>query len=439
MKTVAQVLRMVFWMQPMQRALLLFGGCLSIGLFWSGKAPPVVGVLIAVLLPVLTAGMFLRKLVAPRHAMLWPHGRGRLLVGTLGTIVVVTLLLVLGYGLEFIGAPPRYRPDTETYAMWYVLLFVLWSQCTISMFIASRSPAWALLVLIAWLLPGIVMRAIGAEDVPRLLTGPAGIAVAAVMWIVFIGWFLTVRRIGDARWRMREGAVAVNAQLGPLPATREIAMQRWLLNSGTPLSIGLQWAIAAIVLVAVQLAIPRMIGGDSPPRWVTAMMFGTLSLGAAAVGALSWTIAKRSRWLWLTAGRSRPELFGWCEQLMLKTALAVMLPLALLALLMWYFLHSRPVLPPAYLLLAMVAPVLAAGWFGLMQISRRIALDVLAAGILVAGWYFGLILPLFGNRPDPRWELVFAELAFVVLLRGLAYGRWRAADWPRVQPKPTFD
>ena len=63
---------------------------------------------------------------------------------------------------------------------------------------------------------------------------------------------------------------------------------------------------------------------------VNAMLYGTLSLSAIVIGAISFAIAGRSRGLWLSAGRSRLQLHAWCERLMLRVALAIALPLALL-------------------------------------------------------------------------------------------------------------
>ena len=105
-------------------------------------------------------------------------------------------------------------------------------------------------------------------------------------------------------------------------------MTRWLLGSSTPLRIGLQWLLGAALLIGVQLLLARAY--DSPPRMVNAMLYGTLSLSPIVIGAVSFAIAGRSRGLWLNAGRSRLQLHAWCERLMLRVALAIALPLALL-------------------------------------------------------------------------------------------------------------
>jgi hypothetical protein len=433
MKTIWQVLRIAFWMLPAQRLMLIAGVVLTIGFWLAGKwFAPVL--LLAIVLPLFTGGVFLRQLSAPRYAQLWPRGRGRLLAGAFSVMIASTALYLIAYWPAIATAPPEFKARIiEGLGLQYVVLFVFWTQCTIGMFVASRKPVWALVTVVAWLLPGIHMRVTGSDAVPLAMAGPVGFVAALGVWAVFSAWFLTSRRIGTTEWRVRQETVTAGSEGNVVTTTPVEAMQRWLLSSGTPLTLGVQWSLAMLVLMGVQLAVPRLIGGDSPPVWVTAMMFGTLSLAAAVIGATSWTIAKRSRWLWLLAGKTRLELFRHCERLMLKSLLAVVLPMGALSLVLWFSLDVRPSLPPAYLSLAMAGPALAAGWLGLMQVHRRFSLDGLAGVLLILGWLYGLIAPLFRGETEPLWRIVLAELALVILLREVAYLRWRKTDWPRAQ------
>jgi len=254
-----------------------------------------------------------------------------------------------------------------------------------------------------------------------------------VAWTIFGVWYLRTRSIHPPGWAVGgKGSVAATGLgIAEAPVTREAAMTRWLLGSSTPLRIGLLWLLGAGLLIGVQLVLAHEYA--SPPRGVNAMIFGTLSLSAVVIGAISYAIAGRSRGLWLTAGRSRLQLHAWCERLMVRVLLAIVLPLGALGGLAWLLLTPRPALPGAYLLVAMIAPGLGAAWFGLMQLHRRIALDAVGALLLVLGWYYGLAQPLFMGSAEPRWGVVVAQLAMVVLLREVAYVRWRAADWPRNQ------
>jgi hypothetical protein len=432
MKTIWQLLKITFWMLPAQRVMLVVGVTLSIGLCFAGSWSAPQALMLAMVIPLFTGGVFLRQLSSRRHAQLWPHGRGRLLAGTISVMIVCTALYILAYGPAFANTRPVFKAIVlEGLVMQYVVMFVFWTQCTIGMFVASRKPAWALVTLIAWVLPFIVMGATG--QMPEAMASPIGFLAAVAVWVVFSIWFLTSRRIGTTAWRVRQETVTAGSESAAAATTPVEAMQRWLLSSGTPLTLGLQWGLAMLVLLGVQLVMPRLIGGDSPRDWVTAMLFGTLSLAAAVIGAVSWTIAKRSRWLWLPAGKTRLELFRHCERLMLKSLVAVMLPMVVLSLVLWFVLDVRPALPPGYLALAMSGPALAAGWFGLMQVHRKFSLDGLAGLLLILGWVSGLIRPMFRGETEPRWGIVLAVLALVVLLREVAYARWREADWPRAQ------
>jgi hypothetical protein len=419
-------------MLPAQRIMLVVGATLCIGLCLAGSWSAPQALMLAMVIPLFTGGVFLRQLSSRRLAHLWPHGRGRLLAGTISVMIVCTALYILSYWPAFAKTPPGFKAIVlEGLVMQYVLVFVFWTQCTIGMFVASRKPVWALVVFIVWLSPFVVVGATGQQ--PQAMTGPIGFVAAVGVWLAFSIWFLMSRRIGTTEWRVRQETVTAGSERAVAARTPVEAMQRWLLSSGTPLTLGLQWGLAMLVLLGVQLVVPRLIGGDSPRNWVTAMLFGTLSLVAAVIGAVSWTIAKRSRGLWLPAGKSRLELFRHCERLMLKSLLAVILPMSALSMALWLVLGLRPSLPPGYLALAMLGPALAAGWFGLMQVHRRISLDGLAGFLLILGWFAGLIRPMFRGETEPEWAIVLALLALVVLLREVAYARWREADWPRAQ------
>ena len=430
MKSIWQVLKINFWMLPAQRVMLVVGVALSIGLCLAGSWSAPQALMLAMLIPLFTGGVFLRQLSSRRIAQLWPHGRGRLLAGTISVMIVCTALYILSYWPAFAKTPPAFKAIVlEGLAMQYILMFVFWTQCTISMFVASRKPVWALVAFIVWLSPFVVVGATGQQ--PQAMTSPIGFVAAVGVWLVFSIWFLRSRQIATTAWRVRQETFTAGSERAVAARTPVEAMQRWLLSSGTPLTLGLQWGLAMLVLLGVQLVVPRLIGDAGPCNWVTGMLFGTLSLVAAVIGAVSWTIARRSRGLWLPAGKSRLELFRYCEGLMLKALLAVVLPMGALSIALWLVLDLRPSLSPGYLAVAMLGPALAAGWFGLMQVDRRISLDGLAGFLLILGWFAGLIRPMFRGETDPEWRVVLAVLALVVLLREVAYARWRGADWPR--------
>jgi O-antigen/teichoic acid export membrane protein len=99
----------------------------------------------------------------------------------------------------------------------------------------------------------------------------------------------------------------------------------------------------------------------------------------------------------------------------------------------WLLLAPRPALPLGYLLPALLVPGLCAGWLGLMQQHQRSLFDALAGIGIAAGIFYGLVEPAYAAVSDAPWGILGAEVALAVLLREVAWVRWRGADWRRAQ------
>jgi hypothetical protein len=119
------------------------------------------------------------------------------------------------------------------------------------------------------------------------------------------------------------------------------------------------------------------------------------------------------------------------ELRMLLATLAVLAAIAIAAALAWVVVSPHPALPPAYLFAALLTPGLCAAWLGLMQQHRRGIFDVLAGLMIVAGIFYGLVRPLYVGSNEARWEILGGQLALALLLREMAWARWRSADWRR--------
>jgi hypothetical protein len=117
---------------------------------------------------------------------------------------------------------------------------------------------------------------------------------------------------------------------------------------------------------------------------------------------------------------------------MLRVLFATGLPFVVMGAALWWFMPERPSLPGHYLLLAMLAPALTAAWVGLMQVQYRAVLDVSCGLVMIAGMWLTLLLPMISGS-GPRWDLLAAQFALVVVIRQIGIWRWRAADWPRNQ------
>jgi hypothetical protein len=379
--------------------------------------------------PLLAGGVFLRQLSMSRALLLRPHARRRLLAGFVGILVLVTCAWMICYWLAFLPVPPQHRPNASAHVLMFAMTLGFGTQCAVGLFIASRSPLWTLLVLFAWQLPGLLLHLLGVEDAARLLGGPVSLATSVLVWIVFAAWYLHARQIHASSWGSRGRSTSTaGARVDAVPLSRERAMLRWAMGGSTPLRIGLQCLLAAVVMLAIQWAFAH----DSGERSVQAMMFGTLSVVGAVSGAVSSTMAAHARSLWLQARRSRLQLHAWMEWRMVGVALVIFAAVLLVAAVLW-FAMPRPPLPPAYLCCALLAPGLGAAWLGLMQQHRRSLFDALAGLAIIAAWFYGLVQPLYTASATARWDILAAQLGLAVLLREVAYVRWRSADWRRVQ------
>ena len=439
MRTFLQLLRIAFWMLPLQRALTVIGAVVLVaGQFfqprWNtpGLTLPITffGIELMMAVPLLGGGVLLRMLSASRALLLRPHARGRLLGGVIGIVLLVTTAWIVCYALAFWSLPVKYRPDAEAIALMFAMTLSFGTLCSVTLFIASRSPLWTLLILLIWQAPGLMLHLLGAEQAERLAGEPVSLAMSAAVWIGFSIWYLRARRIHASGWSRREGTVEdPRAARVTVPVTREAAMTRWLLGGTTPLRIGMSCLLAALTVLVMQW----IFAGDSGPGPLHAIMFGTLSLIAAAGGAVSRAMAAHARSLWLPSGKTRLALHAWAERQMLLVVAAIFAAVAIACLIVWWLVPGRPALPLAYVLAAVLAPGLAAAWLGLMQQHRSSLFDALAAVAVFAGWFHGLVRPLYGGAVAARWGVLVALLALAVLLREVAYVRWRSADWRRVQ------
>ena len=191
MKTFWQLLRVGFWMLPLQRALTVIGLTVLVGgqLFrlpfnMPGSTLPITffGVMLVIIVPLLAGGAFLRMLCASRALLLRPHARGRLLAGAFGILMLATLCWMFCYWLAFQAVPPKLRPDAEALLLMFSLTLNFGTMCAVVLFIASRSPLWTLVILILWQAPGLLLHAFGVEDAARLLGGPVGVLMSAAVW-----------------------------------------------------------------------------------------------------------------------------------------------------------------------------------------------------------------------------------------------------------------
>ena len=439
MKTWLQILRVVFWMTPVQRWLTVIGALMLVsGLhsFWGYRGNgswvlTVVGVVgTAIMLSMLAGSVSFRMLSASRALLLRPHARARLLASAISVLLLIALAFV---AVDWIAnrqwTPPRYRPDAEYYLLQFSTLFSFGTLAAITLFIASRSPLCTLLILLIWLMPSLLLQAFGLTDSPAMRRGPVSIASCVVAWTLFGAWYMRTRRIHASSWGRRGDSAAVQPVPGSLqPATRDEAMKSWILAGARPLQLGAWCLLAALALLGFQWLMGREVDSAEPLR---ATMLGTLACLAVLVGAVSGGMAVRARSLWLASGRTRPDLHLWVERQMLMALLAIFVAVAMVGGLVWVLVRPSAALSPAYLLAALLAPGSCAAWLGLMQAHRRSLLDILAVAAIVGGIFYAVVGPFYSDRPVARWYLVIGLYVLALVLREVGRARWRGADWRR--------
>lgn len=335
------------------------------------------------------------------------------------------------YWLAFQTVPPKLRPDAEA------LLLMLLADAELRHDVRGgavhrqpSSPLWTLVILILWQAPGLLLHAFGVEDAARLLGGPVGVLMSAAVWAVFAVWFLRARRIHAGAWRRRDvtGDAADPAVNAPqAPATREQAMTRWVLANGTSPGIGLQ------VLGRGPGSAAHPVGAG-PPASVMAlqsMMFGVLSAATLITGAVSQHGAALAG-----AGLGRSHATGTARVDGTPDAAGCRgggdrggsLHAARVG-----AVFTTPGLAAGVPGAGAAGIGLCAGWLGLMQQHHRGFFNALAGTGLAAGIFYGLVQPLYVGAAEAPWMVLAAEIALAVLLREVAYVRWRGADWRRAQ------
>jgi hypothetical protein len=105
-RTFLQLLRVGFWMLPLQRWLTVIGAMVLVTgqLFdlpfnMPGSTLPLtfLGASLVMAVPLLAGGVFLRQLSMSRALLLRPHARRRLLAGFVGILVLVTCAWMICY------------------------------------------------------------------------------------------------------------------------------------------------------------------------------------------------------------------------------------------------------------------------------------------------------------------------------------------------------
>lgn len=439
MSTYLHLIKLAFWMLPMQRWLTVLGLGAMMGLgvlLFPGTQLALnlsaLGGVSAFAILLFLGGAFWRALSAQRVVRLAPHGRRRMLLAVAGIAATIALAWLAWQALFDLGLPPRWRTSAAIHRQLLVGVFAAATWWGMASFIASRSPLAILCVLasviatrvIFWYIPGI-------PTLPQIWRQPWAIALPLLLWALFGAWYLRARRINPPGWLLPGGqsvfgAVAMtDAARTNLP--RRAALERLLLGGTSVMRLLLQWSLVAGVLLLVLNLIGRTSEGDA--RSVAHVSFAALILCPVVVAALAASLVRRARALWLPSGFSRGELFGYIESTLLKLMLGMALVFSVFLLLLWY---SQPWHPATTLPLMLsglfIATLLIAGFVGARPGFWQ---GLVLIAVLTPIWLRAFIAPLFNLTPVGTWWALAAGLVAIVALRELARRRWLKEDLPR--------
>jgi hypothetical protein len=442
MNTFFQVLRLAFWMNPLQRVctgmgvlIMVVGSILALpfGMPGSTLPAPFLGFLLVSAASLLAGGVYWRLVSAPRIVRLAPHGRSRLLVSVFALVLLIAVLWMLQYWLFFLlWVEPRFYPTVSSQFVGMVGFMVSASTLVVGMFIASRSPTAALGLLIWMAVPGILAWLLDIDLLPR--KGPAAsLVMLGVIWIPFSIWYLRARRINRPSMLVAGGQdVLATATVSVCPPrSRDEAVRRQLLGGSSVVRLSVQWFAAAGLLLGIQWVLAR-VGEPSDQQLVTQAMYASLLLCPVVTTLVSSAAIRRSRVLWLVTGSSRAELFAIVERVLFRVTRGLALTFAVWFAVLWITQLPKP---PAGTVLAFATLVLMGQFATYAQLAwlPRWPTAIFAGVGLMLIWRLATVW--FAPEVQRPGAAIVALLMIVGIataaLRGLAQRRWRDGDFPR--------
>lgn len=448
MNTFLALLRLTFWTSPVQRVLTCVGAVIVVA--GGIMAPPLdrpgavwpfgfLGMFFITATGLLMGGVYWRIASAARMVRLAPHGRSRLLVGVLGLLLLVSLLWITQYWMFYLRwVDPRFYPSMFSQLAAVADLLVLASVFAVGLFIASRSPLAALLVLCALLMPHVLFTLFNVNLQQQGIR--RSLLPLAAIWIPFSIWYLKARRISPPRW-LSSGNHDVLATVTAgftRPRSRREAQERLLLGGATVTRFGLQWfallGMLLALLYAVQWSLVRM-GQYVDPVPMAWAMYASLAIYPVVTTIVSFAALRRSRALWLLSASTRAEFLDCVELILRRMHIAVALAFAVWLAVLWLLIpvHVQDASDKLPVVIFQVQQLMALGWFTVYaQLARlpKWTIATAAAGLLMLIWW---LTALAGTRGILVGVLLsIGMLVASILFRTLARFRWLYGDIPRL-------
>jgi len=423
MKGALRVTALLFGALPVQRGLLYIGAALIVlGFLLPAPALGVLallGVTFALVPSVFAGGLLLRYFVAPRSVRLIPYAREQVLAGLVLFALAITTAVTLAIG-NIMSAPADLLP------LLWLRVATLASILLLSQFLLVSSTAGAGLWLVMFI--GF-MEAITSASVRKLLESIAGspgtlLAITLVAWVGFTLWFLRAPVLKGPT----DGIVQAD-RVTRVSATPETAIRTFLFGNPSVLNQFMGGFLCAAFITLVWGSVFMLLHksphfGDAVVRAMGAAM----GIGTYA-GLGGWTVARRSRSLWLRGGLSRRELFRLCEAQAWKSFGATSVSILLLLAVAWLLDPSVGIRYAVLLAFYLCAGVCLVYW-GLMHVRGWRALDTISGFLLFLVWLMSFATAQIALKT--LWlmpVLIAAMLGAAVVLRLVAVHRWQRIDW----------
>jgi hypothetical protein len=390
-------------------------------------ALPALGVMVVLISPIVIGPIMFRSVSAPRTIQLIPYGRLQLAFGAFCT----QLLLALCIAITASVATPFPAAATCTIVFGWLTLFFL------GFFWALQYPWVALVWLPVALAPQLLPMALPHLHLGGLLTTATGLSVIAattlLAWLLFGFVYIRLRHLKPPGWQSvgpgslpKRATTHSNAHCHATAQFSQRQAVQVLLAGKVP-----QWRRTVRVTISVlglSLALyalnAKHSGSDLLSPFIVCLLAGI------APGLYTTTMMRlRAKFLWLTPGLDRDQLFALVEsqswrKILWFTGVALILVVPMLA----SSIHADPANAGYLGLLAI--PVANGALFvyaNMLYVRGSRPADVLIMAGTIALFFVIIVCAAVGSRA--LVPLACGQIAAVPLLRHIARRRWNQLDW----------
>jgi hypothetical protein len=413
------------------------------------------GIVTAVIGPVLTDGLLFRMLSAPSVMALIRFGRLKLLLGQLAVLLLVSLLTSAVMTVAL--ARTRGPLPPMAFGIGFAIVFGIATLFFLAFYCSSRFRYGGLVFLATPLLAPLIAtlsHLFSQHPMQNLLLTPPGLiimgAAEILAWPVFGFFYLNARHIEWMSWVLGTvRAPATVATAGPSRVRhypRQDAIRMLLMGNHQG---RLQWCLRPVMTVAIFLVLAAALPLFAGHHPLSAAMLQSririllpCAVAGVPVAIIRSGMMRRARAGWLAAGLGRLELFATVERygwytLLIAAGTAWIIAFAILRAAGIVFAIGH--FPGLVILpLASGATFLYVNLLLVRGPNRRDTLISAGFAVLTGTNVIGAFVAPESVFLD--W-LVAAQILCLPLLRSMAARRWQALDWLAyrpLQPQPRL-